>query len=171
MAKFSTDFSAGNDAMLSGEAGKDFSVDELLEVLRPAAIRLRDAYVKTLDQIFSRRSGQLAESIMLDDDYIAGSGAGGKTYAFITIAPYGRRKKSRRKSRSRAGSAGAKYAKHNRRASSTSMTNAELGWLLEHGTPRIPATHWMENTNDALAAEIQESINTEFQALLDKKGL
>ncbi len=170
MAKFGFDLSAGNNTVFDGN-DEALSVDELLEVLRPAAVRLRDAYVDTLDRLFARRSGQLAESIMLDDDYLSGKGSGSKNYAWIKVAPYGRRKGSKRSARSRKGSPTAKYAKHNRTAKATQLSNAELGYLLEVGTPRIPATHWMENTNDAVGGEVQGIIDDEFQKLLDKKGL
>lgn len=170
MAKFSADFSAGNYGFFSG-SDDVLSMDDLLEVLRPAALHLRDAYRKTLSTRFKRQSGQLADSIEIEDDTLKTTGSGGQNYAFIHVGPTGRRKNSKRKARSRVGSADRKYAKHNREAKSTRLANAELAYLLEYGTPRIKATHWMENTNDSCEGEIQQMIDDEFNKLMEKKGL
>lgn len=170
MAKFSVDFSTGNYGSFSG-SDDVISVDDLLEALRPAALHLRDAYRKTLSTTFKRRSGQLADSIDIEDSTLKTTGSGATNYAFIHVGPTGRRKNSQRKARSRAGPVNRKYAKHNRNARSTKLANAELAYLLEYGTPRIAATHWMESTNEEVEGEIQQMIEDGYHELLNQKGL
>ena len=167
MAKFSCDFS-DFDAMLIAErtGGDTFTVDDLLEVLRPAAMRLRDAYRDTIQRVFKQRTGSFAESIDFDDDAV------GKDYAFILVKPMGTHKGGKYTRKSRAGPAGRKYAKHNRKPSTKALKNEELGYLLEYGTPRIsPGYHWMENANEDVADEIQSIITDGYDKLLKKKGL
>ena len=91
--------------------------------------------------------------------------------ASITVGPTGKHKKSRRKARSRAGSSSAKYAKHDREAKATAISNAELGYLFEVGTPRIDATHWMENANEEIEVALQDIMEEEFDKVLQSKGL
>lgn len=43
--------------------------------------------------------------------------------------------------------------------------------MLEVGTPRIAATHWMENANDEISDSLQQMIEEEFNKLLDSKGM
>ena len=166
MAKFSCDFS-DFDAMLIAErtGGDTFTVDDLLEVLRPAAMRLRDAYRDTVRRMFKQRTGSLAESIDFDDDTV------GKNYAFILVKPMGTHKGGKYTRKSRAGPAGRKYAKHKRKPSTKALKNEELAYLLESGTPRISATHWMESTNEKVMDDIQGIIEDEYDKLLKKKGL
>ena len=41
---------------------------------------------------------------------------------------------------------------------------------MEYGTPRIAATHWMENANEESENEIIDIIESEYDKLLEKKG-
>ena len=167
MAKFTADFDAKTYGHLSGQgsAGDTLSVDDLLEVLRPAAMALRDKYKEKLRSLGLVLSGALTDSIDFEDNTV------GSDYASFTVKPFGRRKKGTFSRRSRSGPAGRKYAKHNRSVKARAITNEELGYLLEVGTPRISATHWMELTNDESGDEIQQIIDDEFTKLLQKKGL
>lgn len=169
MAKFTVNESAGDWSMFE-TSDEVLSVDELLECLRPAALRLKEHYINTINRLFKRRSGQLADSIEIEDNYTIGKG-NSENHASITVAPYGKREGSKRSARSRKGDPNARYAKHNRDAKATRLANAELAYLLEFGTPRITATHWMENTNKEVGEEIQQMIEDEFNKLLDRKGL
>lgn len=172
MAKFFCDFSAysGADLDASSSLSSGISSDDLLSVLRPAAERLADSYRTTILRRFKRRTGSLADSIELtefglDRGYMDLSEAG------ISVGPKGTHQGSKRAARSRKGAVGRKYSKHNRKAKATRMSNAELAYLLEFGTPRITATHWMENTNEAVSEEIQQMIEVGFNKLLEEKGL
>lgn len=148
------------------ENGDTFSVDELLECLRPAAMKLRDAYKLTISNLFYSRSGEFLDSIDIEDGDFAKLGC-----AYIIVKPFGTRKKGKYLRKSRAGESTAKYAKHNRKVSASRLRNDELGYLLEFGTPRISATHWMERTNDDVGEHIQDMIEEEFDKLLKSKGL
>ena len=166
MAKFKVSYSS-DYAHLEAELerGDVLTNDDILECLRPAAMKLVEYYKQTIRKLFNQRTGSLAESIDFDDNTT------GK-YAFITVKPFGTHKGGKRTRKSRAGPAGSKNAKHNRKPSTKAITNAELGYLLEYGTPRIsPGYHWMENTNEEVADEIQGMIEDEYTKLLKRKGL
>lgn len=165
MAKFDVTWDT-DSTLLHGEneSGGILSTDDILECLRPAAIKLVEYYKQTIRKLFKRRTGSLEDSIDFDDDVVG-------PHAFILVKPFGKHKGSMYTRKSRAGPADRKGAKHNRKPSKKELKNEELGYLLEVGTPRIAATHWMENTNEAVAEEIQDTIETEFNNLLERKGL
>lgn len=168
MAKFSCEFQdpAGGYFYAMKENGDALSVDDLLEVLRPAGLKLKDYYKRAILAKFKRRTGSLAESIDIEDNDIASLG-----YASITVKPFGKHKGGKYTRRSRAGSSSRRYAKHNRQPSTKALKNEELAYLLEYGTPRIAASHWMENTNEQVAEEIQNIVEDGFTDLLKRKGL
>lgn len=165
MAKFNVTWST-DSSFLTGEKepGDVLTTDDILECLRPAAIKLVDYYKQTIRRLFKRRSGSFEDSIDFDDDTVG-------PYAFIIVKPFGKHKGSMYARKSRAGPADRKGAKHNRKPSKKELKNEELGYLFEVGTPRITPTHWMENTNEAVADEIQDIIEAEYTKLLQKKGL
>lgn len=142
------------------------SVDDLLKVLSPAAQKLRDYYKQAILTRFRKITGSLAESIDIDDGAITSKGE-----AFIHVGPTGRHKTGKFTRKSRAGDPSKKYAKHKRKVSTKAITNQELAYLLEFGTPRIAATHWMEETNDKVMDEIQDMVDAGFTELLREKGL
>lgn len=172
MAKFSCTFSEPSGGGFSGNSTtSEMTSEDILSILRPAAEALKEYYKKTLRRIFKQHSGILAES----PDFIAEVGLD-RSYmdlneAVITVGLRGKHPGSKRAARSRAGSPTKKYAKHNRKSGKTSISNAELGYLLEYGTPRIQATHWMENANEEIAEEIQDIIEEGYAKLLEKRGL
>ena len=166
MGKFNFEFSDNYGYLGATNEKKDvLSADELLEVLRPAGLKLKEYYKQAILSRFKRRTGSLADSIDIEDNYI-GSG-----YVSITVKPFGTHKGGKFARKSRAGPAERKYAKHGRKSSAKAIKNEELLYLLEHGTPRIPASHVVENTNDAYMEEIQDIVETGFTDLLTKKGL
>lgn len=172
MAKFKCEFSGFSGGDLSGKDSffSGLSSEDMLSILRPAAQILREHYRATIMRLFKRRTGSLADSIQIDEfgldrAYMDASEAS------ITVGPKGKHKGSKRAARSRAGDSSRKYAKHNRTARATAISNAELGYLLEYGTPRIAATHWMENANEEIENDIQQSIEEEFDKLMGSKGM
>lgn len=167
MAKFKCNFNAKTYAHMSGEkeASETLGLDDLLEVLRPAAMALKEKYQAKLRSLGLVLTGELADSIDFEDDTT------GSNYARFIVQPFGRRKKGKRIRKSRAGPADRKYAKHSRSPKSRAATNEEIGYLLEVGTPRITAFHWMELTNDESEEEIQQIIDDNYTELLRKKGL
>lgn len=180
MAKFTCDLSpvemtdgrhGSTGGSVSGSAlFSELTAEDILSVLRPAAQALKEHYRATILRLFKRRTGSLADSIQADESGFERSYMD-LNEGVITVAPKGKHSGGKRAARSRAGSADRKYAKHNRNARSTSLSNAELAYLFEFGTPRINATHWMENTNEAVGDEIQNIIDTEFTRVLKEKGL
>lgn len=179
MAKFSVNFPdySGDERVFhdagfsgSGNISSGFTSEDLLTVLRPAAQRLQEYYKETILRLFKRQTGSLADSFKIDE-----SGFDRQymdlSEASIHVGPRGKHKGSKRAARSRAGSAKEKYAKHNRESRVTSISNAELGYLLEYGTPRITATHWMQNANEQIEDEIGKIIEDGFDNLLREKGL
>ena len=166
MAKFNFEF-MDHSRGASIEASKSDSAlttDELLEVLRPAAMRLKEIYQQAIRKTFRQRTGSLADSIDFEDNYGGG-------YVWFTVKPSGSHKGGAYQRRSRAGDSSGRYAKHNRKPTKKAIKNEELAYFLEYGTPRISASHWMENANDETEEEIQDIIEKGFDDLLAKKGL
>lgn len=168
MAKFTCQMSDASGGHLAGEreAGEALSSDDLLEVLRPAGLKLKEYYQNTIRARFKQWTGTLADSIDIEDNDITSRG-----YASITVKPFGKHKGGSYARRSRAGDSTRKYAKHNRKVTSRAIKNEELLYLLEYGTPRIPASHVVEETNDQVGNEIQDIIESGYDDLLKKKGL
>jgi hypothetical protein len=165
MAKFKVSWGTEFASFTGAKEAEDvFTTDDILECLRPAAMKLVEYYKSSIRRLFKRRTGSLEESIDFDDDTVG-------PYAFILVKPMGKHKGSKYTRKSRAGPADRKGAKHNRKPTAKALKNEELGYLLEYGTPRISATHWMENTNEEVAEEIQDIIENQFTELLKKKGL
>ena len=170
MAKFNVSWATDDDmltyAMLSGkkESEDAITTDDILECLRPAAMRLAERYRETIRRFFKRRTGNFEDSIDFEDNASNGR-------AYFLVKPFGTHKGSSYERKSRAGSSDRKYAKHNRKTEKKALKNEELGYLLEYGTPRISPSHWMEQTNEAVAEEIQDLIEEEYTKLLKRKGL
>lgn len=164
MAKFNVKFQTDSSHLnVEKEAGDTLTIDDLLNCLRPAALRLVEAYKATIRNYFNRRTGSFEDSIEQEDWNV-------RNDASIMVRPAGKHKGGNVLRKSKAGPADRRYAKHNREVDRT-LKNEELGYYFEVGTPRIAATHWMENTNEEVAEEIQDMIETEFDNLLRKKGL
>lgn len=142
------------------------SVDDLLNILYPAALKLRDYYKQAILSRFRRRTGSLADSIDVEENVYISSGE-----VSIRVCPSGRHKGGSLTRKSRAGNSARKYAKHNRKVSRRTISNQELAYLLEVGTPRIKPTHWMEETNDRVMDEIQDMVEEKFTEFLKEKGL
>ena len=52
-----------------------------------------------------------------------------------------------------------------------SGTNAEVAYILEYGSPRISATHWLENANEEAEGDVIAAQKEAWNDLLTKKGL
>lgn len=99
-----------------------------------------------------KRTGQLIESIK------AKHKTGSNGLPVISVAPTGKRKNGytgRRKKRD--GSPGGTYQ----------GSNAEVGYFLEYGTPRMRATHWMETANEEAADAVIDAESKAFDDFLD----
>lgn len=153
MAKFKFD---GIDYIsASFEQLSNISDAEKMSVIRPAAEFLKTTYENVIVSKFRQISGVLADSIVIeqrsDDD-----GA----YAHVT--PKGKHPGSGTgKRKRRNGRSNGKY----------SGTNAEVAYILNYGSPRITATHWLENANDEAADKIVAIQQEKWDELITQKGL
>lgn len=50
-------------------------------------------------------------------------------------------------------------------------TNAEVAFILEYGSPRIGATHFMENTAEESEQEVYNAMDAELTQILRERGL
>lgn len=77
--------------------------------------------------------------------------------------------KGKRKGEKKLGKRMKKTGSGRRSSGSYAGTNAEVGYYLEYGTPRIPAKHWMETANeeaeDAFLAAEQDAWNKHLDDL------
>lgn len=152
MAKFS--FNGMDELSASFEDMIQLSDEERMSVIMPGAEVVAEHQRGKIRSLFKQRSGDLADSITIrqksDDDgayaniFLKGKHSGSST---------GKRRGKRRSN--------GKY----------SGTNAEVGYILEYGSPRIAATHWMENANEDAAAEVASAQQEAWNALMEKKGL
>lgn len=153
MAKFS--FNGLDEISASFEQLADLSDQDRLGVIMAGANVLVTRQKEKIEQMFQQRTGILANSIKIKvkDD-------GDGSYAYIS--PEGKHPGSgtgRRKRRN--GRSNGKY----------SGTNAEVAYILNYGSPRISATHWLEDANDEAESEMMNSMQAAWDDVLDTKGL
>ena len=152
MAKFS--FNGMDELSASFEDMLRLSDEERMSVIMPGAEVVAERQRGKIRELFNQHTGALADSVTIrqksDDDgayaniFLKGKHPGSST---------GKRKGKRRSN--------GKY----------SGTNAEVGYVLEYGTPRITATHWMENANEEAASEVTTAQQEAWNSLMEKKGL
>ena len=149
MAKFKVNGVDGLD--LTFERKSQLSTDDLLRIIRPGAELLQSRFAQKISEVFTQRSGDLANSFKLrnikSDDGAA-----------ISIAPEGKHSPNGRGIR-------------NRKKSGKPKTNAEVAFVLEYGSPRLAATHFMENTAEESEADVIAAMDAEFNKILDERGL
>lgn len=145
----------GVDALdLTFEKMANLSGEDLLRIIRPGAALLRERLIEKVRTIFTQRSGSLANSFKLKERVWA-DGAG------ISVLPTGKHPKS---------STGKRRGKR-RSNGSYQSTNAEIAFILEYGSPRIGATHFMENTAEASEQEVYNAMDAELTQILRERGL
>lgn len=130
MAKFST---RGVDELtLSLEQLATTPEETQYSILEAGASALIPRWKETLQSM--KRTGQLIESVKA-------ARKKGKT-PIVAITPKGKRK-------------GAYTGQRKTHGGGTYQgTNAEVAYVLEYGTPRMAATHWMETTNEEAGDEV-----------------
>ena len=104
--------------------------------------------------MFRQRTGDLAKSISVEL-----KGAGEDFHAYIF--PKGKHRGSSTGKRMKKGRSSGKY----------SGTNAEVAYILNYGSPRINATHWLEIANEEAESEVITAEQEAWNGLLEKKGL
>lgn len=152
MAKFS--FNGMDEISASFEQLSNLTDEDRLSVIMPAARLLVQRQKEKIVQMFQQRTGDLEKSIKIKvkDD---GDGA----YAYIS--PEGKHR----------GSGTGKRRGKRRSNGKYSGTNAEVAYILNYGSPRISATHWLENANEEAADEVISTQQEAWNDLLTKKGL
>lgn len=152
MAKFT--FNGMDEISASFEQLANITDEDKMAVIMPAARLLLTRQKEKIQSLFNQVTGALADSLTIqeksDDSgayaqiYLKGKHPGSST---------GKRKGKRRSN--------GKY----------SGTNAEIGYILEYGSPRIAATHWMENANEEAADEVISAEEAAWNDLITEKGL
>ena len=135
------------------------SDDELWGVIEPAAETLKSKMQDVISRLFRQRSGSLRESIEVKRKL----SKGGAVFALVgpNQGKHPKATQGKRKSRGAAGGGGGSYA----------GTNAEVGWILNYGSSRIPASHWMETACDEAEEELLQQLEQGFDALCTAAGL
>lgn len=152
MAKFS--FNGLDELSASLEQLAQLSDDEKFSILMPSAQLLLQRQKEKIAQLFKRRTGDLEASLSISQQ---NSDLGPSLY----IAPTGKHR----------GSSTGKRKGKRRSNGKYSGTNAEVAYILEYGSPRIAATHWLENANEEAEAEVMEAQQAAWDELVTKKGL
>lgn len=128
---------------------------EKMNIIRPAAEFLRTKYQEVLGKRFVRRSGDLADSISIEE-------RSDENGVYAHIFPKGKHRGS---------STGKRKRRNGRSNGRYSGTNAEVAYILNYGSPRIAATHWLENANDEASEEIVAIQQERWDDLITQKGL
>lgn len=152
MAKFS--FNGMDEISASFEQLAQISDEDKLSVIMPAAKLLLQRQQEKIRTLFRQWTGALAESLTIqersDDDG-----------AYACIYPKGKHP----------GSSTGKRRGKRRSNGKYSGTNAEVAYVLEYGSPRIAATHWMETANEEAEDEVMSAQQSAWNDLITKKGL
>lgn len=152
MGKFS--FNGVDELSASFEQLSQLSDEDKMSVIMPAAKLLVERQREMIQRLFKQRTGDLADSLSIQEK----SGEDG-AYAHIYL-----------KGKHRGSSTGKRKGKR-RSNGRYSGTNAEVGYILEHGSPRIAARHWMENANEEAEEEVVAAEQAAWDDLVTKKGL
>lgn len=150
----------GMDAIEHGfEQLLTMSDDEKLFILMPAAEFVLERQTNAIKSAYSVISGALSKSLKI-------SKKSGKDGIYLQIAPHGKHPGSstgKRKKKNRYGKAVS--------SGSYSGTNAEVLYILEHGSPRIQASHIIEITNEQAEPDVLLIEADRWDSLLKSKGL
>lgn len=153
MAKFS--INGMDEISASFEQLANISDEDKLSVIMPAAQLLLQRQKDMILSLFTQRTGDLANSLTVeersDDDGV---------FAYIFL-----------KGKHRGSGTGKRRRKNGRSNGRYSGSNEEIGYILNYGSPRIAATHWMDNANDEAEADVIAAQQAAWDDLVTKKGL
>ena len=152
MAKFS--FNGMDEISASFEQLSRLTDDDKMSVIMPAAQLLLQRQKEKILSLFTQRTGDLANSLTIEK-------RSGEDGVFAYIFPKGKHR----------GSSTGKRRGKRRSNGKYSGTNAEVAYNLEYGSPRITATHWLENANEEAEDEVVSAQQAAWDDLLTKKGL
>lgn len=153
MAKFYADI----DASLTELA--QLSEEDKWAILQPAAEIAQKAFTRAVQRTFKQHTGALAKSPV-----VVQKSKDGSVYALVQLK--GKHPKSGTGKRMKKGLDGKR-----RKSGRYSGSNAEVGYFLNYGTPRIPATHWHENAEEQVEPEITAKVEEGFNAFLEEHKL
>lgn len=136
---------------------QQLSDDEIWAMIEPAATLLKERMQDVITRLFRQRSGSLHGSIEVRRKL----SRGGAVFGLVGPNDSAHPKASHGKRKPRAqGGKGGSYA----------GTNAEVGWILEYGTSRIPGRHWMETACSEAEEELLGMLEAAWNARLDAAG-
>ena len=118
-----------DSTVASFEALANISEDDAWEIINAGAEVVADYHKRQISEMFKMHSFQLLSSIKIRKKK-------GDGYVYALVGPDGKR----------SGPTSAGKRRKNGKGS-YSGTNAEVGYFLEYGTPKIRARHWMEAAN------------------------
>ena len=151
MASFRVNGVEGLD--LTYERKAQLSDDDLLRIIRAGAEVMRERLREKVLAVFTQHSGDLAYSFKLFERKESGN-------PFILVSPAGKHRPNGRGIRDRKSDPKRK-----------GKTNAEVAFVLEYGSPRHNATHFMEECVEASTPELIAAMEAEFSKLMDERGL
>lgn len=125
-----------------------------ISIMMPSAQLLLQRQKEKIAQLFKRRTGDLESSLVIEQ---RDSDDGPSLYLY----PKGKHR----------GSFTGKRRGKRRSNGKYSGTNAEIAYILNYGSPRIAATHWLENANEEAEPEVIASQQAAWDELVAKKGL
>ena len=153
MAKFS--FNGVDGISASFEQLAKLTDDEKRSIIMPAAKLLLKRQKEKILSVFTQRTGDLANSLVIEDK---SDSDGVKAF----IVPTGKHRGS---------STGKRHRKNGRSNGKYSGTNAEVAFILNYGSPRIAATHWLDNANDEAEPDVLAAEEAAWDDLIKEKGL
>lgn len=151
MAKFS--FNGMDEIAASFDQLANITDEDKMSVIMPAAKLLLARQRDKIIELFTQRTGDLAKALTIQEK----AGDDG-AYAQIYL-----------KGKHRGSSTGKRKGKR-RSNGKYSGTNAEVGYILEYGSPRIAARHWMETANEESEDDVISAQQAAWDELLTKKG-
>ena len=153
MAKFT--FNGMDEISASFEQLANITDQDKAAVLSPAAEILKERQVQKIIQLFRQRTGDLAKSITVEL-----KGAGEDFHAYIFP-----------KGKHRGSSTGKRKRKNGRSNGKYSGSNAEVAYVLNYGSPRIDATHWLEIANEEAEDDVIAAEQEAWNGVVSQKGL
>ena len=137
---------------------QQLSEDQIWDIIAPAAEQLKAAMQGVIERMFKQRSGSLRESIEVQRRL----SKGGAVFALIgpNQAKHPKATQGKRKPRAQGGGGG-----------NFAGTNAEVGWILEYGSVRIPAKHWMETACTETEEQLYQTLEAGWDETLTAAGL
>lgn len=152
MASFS--FNGADTLSASFEDMANLTDSERMSVIMPGAKLLMERQRSKILTLFNRRTGALADSLDIQE-------RSDENGAYAHIYLKGKHPRSGIGKRLKKGKSSGRY----------SGTNAEVGYILEYGSPRIAASHWMETANEESSDDVAAAQQEAWNDLIEKKGL